>query len=88
MAENESTMLAQLSSTRAALDRLLAGIASAGDYTHGGKTVRRADLLRFLTDREKWLSARLDEIPAEEISTMDWDASTLGEIDAEYVEET
>jgi hypothetical protein len=86
--QDETTILAQLSNTRAAIDKVVTGISSVGDYTIGGKKVDRSRLLEALTRREERLVAQLDMIPDEEITTMDVEAvSQLGAEDIEYREE-
>lgn len=88
MAQDETTILAQLSNTRAAIDRVIAGIASVGDYTSGGLRFNRADPLTALTKREERLVAQLGDLSYDEISTSDVeDVSQLGESSIEFEED-
>lgn len=89
MAQDESTIAAQLSNCRAALDRVCAGVASVGDYRWGGKQVSHAAVIAALTGRERELVRQLDELPEIVVGTSDIGAVTdLGDASAvEYVED-
>ena len=89
MTRNETTILAEMSTTQAAIATLLGGVGAAGDYRIGEKQVNRAMLLRELQARMTALREELDAVPSMAISTVDVEnVSQLGAVDIEYVSDT
>ncbi len=85
MARTESAILADISSTNAKINTLIAGIGVAGDYREGDKAVNRASVITALQARLVQLQAELDNYPTMERAQYDIEFSADGADGSEYV---
>jgi len=84
MAQNEATILAALSSTRAALARVLTGLGTAGDFKLDGTAHTFTGAIEALTRREEMLVKQLNSIPHVEVGHVATSVDAFGNEYGEY----
>ncbi len=88
MALTEAQINAAISSTNAKIAQLISATGNPGDYSNMDVKVNRAAMIKVLGERLDSLNQQLDNIPAEEIATLDINSDPdTGEDLTEYVED-